>query len=140
MQVTATSNYGTANIAQVESENLIGEDGKFVKNTFIILEDAVPIGKSITLHRGDLSYTGGKPEFVHNHTVGSDDIVEIKILDSDDYALYSIRDNMFYNPYDAHSFTIPGGHRFSVVLPVVTEEMYPKEKESYTIKIGLGIH
>ena len=141
MQLTATTNYGTAKIVLIESENLIGEDGKLVKNTFIILEDAVPAGKSITLHRGDLSYTGGKPEFVHNRTVGSDDLVDIRILGSDDYTLYSIRDNMFFGPnYDEESFTIAGGHRFSIILPVMTEEMFPKEKESHTIQIGFGIH
>ena len=140
MQLTATTNYGTAKIVQIESENLIGEDGKLVKNTFIILEDSVPVGKSLTLNRGGLSYTGGKPEFVHNHTVGSDDLAEIRIQGSDDYTLYSIRDNMFFGPnYDEESFTIASGQRFSIVLPVVTEEMYPKEKESHTVLIGFGI-
>ena len=140
MQLTVSSNRGTVKIAQVESENLIGEYGKPVKNTFIILEDSVPAGKSITLQRGGLSYTGGKPEFIHNHTIGSDDMVELRVLGTDTYTLYSIRDNMFYDPYDAQSFTIPGGHRFSVVLPIITEEMYPKEKESHTIQIGFSIH
>ena len=141
MQLTATSNYGTAKVVQVESENLIGAVGKLVKNTFIILEDSVPLGKSITLQRGDLSYTGGKPEYIHNQTVGSDDLVDIRILGSDDYTMYSIRDNMFFGPnYDEESFTIGGGQRFSIVLPVLTEEMYPKEKESHTIQIGFGIH
>ena len=141
MQVTATSNYGNVNVVQIKSENLIGADGKLVKNTFIILEDSVTMGRSITLQRGDLSYTGGKPEFVHNHTVGSDDLVDIRILGSDDYTLYSIRDNMFFGPnYDEESFTIAGGQRFTIVLPVVTEEMYPEEKESHTIQIGFGIH
>lgn len=141
MQLTATTNYGTAKIVQIESENLIGADGKLVKNTFIILEDSVPMGRSITLQRGDLSYTGGKPEFVHNRTVGSNDLVDIRILGSDDYTLYSIRDNMFFGPnYDEESFTIAGGQRFTIVLPVVTEEMYPEEKESHTIQIGFGIH
>lgn len=152
MQLTASSNRGSVKVDQVESENLIGEYGKPVKNTFIILEDSVPAGKSITLHRGGLSYTGGKPEFIHNHTIGSDDMVELRILDTNalthshtnalthSSTLYSIRDNMFYDPYDAQSFTIPGGHRFSVVLPVITEEMYPKEKESHTIQIGFSIH
>ncbi len=139
MQLTATSNYGTAKVVQIETENLIGEDGKLVKNTFIILEDVAPVGKSITLHRDSLSYTGGKPEFVHNRTVGSDDMVEIRITGSDDYPLYSIRDNMFYDPYDAQSLTIPGGRQFSIVLPVMTEQRYPKEKESHTIQIGFGI-
>lgn len=141
MQLTATTNYGTAKIVQNESENLIGEDGKLVKNTFIILEDSIPASRSITLHRGGLSYTGGKPEFVHNHTVGSNDLVELRIQGGDDYTLYSIRDNMFFGPnYDEESFTIGGGQRFSIILPVVTEEMYPKEKESHTVQIGFGIY
>lgn len=152
MQLTASSNRGTVKVDQVESENLIEEYGKPVKNTFIILEDSVPAGKSITLQRGGLSYTGGKPEFIHNHTIGSDDMVELRILDTNalthshtnalthSSTLYSIRDNMFYDPYDAQSFTIPGGHRFSIVLPVITEEMYPKEKESHSIQIGFSIH
>lgn len=147
MQLTASGNYGTVKIAQVESENLIGEYGKPVKNTFIILEDSVPAGKSITLQRGGLSYTGGKPEFIHNNTIGSDDMVELRILDTNalthshtnalthSSTLYSIRDNMFYDPYDAQSFTIPDGHRFSVVLPIITEEMYPKSTENHSIRI-----
>lgn len=139
MQLTASGNYGTVKIAQVESENLIGEYGKPVKNTFIILEDSVPAGKSITLQRGGLSYAGGKPKFIHNNTIGSDNMVELRVLGTDTYTLYSIRDNMFYDPYDAQSFTIPGGHRFSIVLPVITEEMYPKEKESHTVQIGFSI-
>ena len=139
MQLTASGNYGTVKIAQVESENLIGEYGKPVKNTFIILEDSVPAGKSITLQRGGLSYAGGKPEFIHNHTIGSDDMVELRLLGTDTYTLYSIRDNMFFGPDDQQFFTIPSGHRFSVVLPIITEEMYPKEKESHTIQIGFGI-
>lgn len=140
MQLTATTNYGTAKIVQIESENLIGEDGKLVKNTFIILEDCVPTGKNLTLNRGGLSYTGGKPEFVHNHTVGSDDLVDIRILGGDDYTLYSIRDNMFFGPnYDEESFTIGGGLRFTIVLPVMTEQRFPKENESHTIQIGFGI-
>ena len=135
MQLTASGNFGIVKIAQVESENLIGEYGKPEKNTFIILEDSVPAGKSITLQRGGLSYTGGKPEFIHNHTIGSDDMVELRVLGTDTYTLYSIRDNMFYDPYDAQSFTIPGGHRFSVLLPVITEEMYPKSTENHSIRI-----
>lgn len=144
MQLTASGNYGIVKIAQVESENLIGEYGKPVKNTFIILEDSVPAGKSITLQRGGLSYTGGKPEFIHNNTIGSDDMVELRILDTNalthshtnafSTTLYSIRDNMFYDPYDAQSFTIPGSHRFSVVLPIITEEMYPKTTENHNIR------
>lgn len=140
MQLTATSNYGTVKALQVESENLIGADGKLVKNTFIILEDTVSEGKRITLHRGGLSYTDGKPEFVHNRTVGSDDMVEIRIQGSDGYTLYSIRDNMFFGPnYDEENFTIAGGQRFTILLPVVTEQQYPKEKESHTIQICFGI-
>ena len=140
MQLTATCNYGTINVVRVESENLIGEDGKLVKNTFIILEDSVPVGKCLTLNRGSLSYTGAKSEFVHNRTVGSDDMVEIRILGSDDYTLYSIRDNMFFGPnYDEESFTIGGGLRFTIVLPVMTEQRFPKENESHTIQIGFDI-
>ena len=149
MQLTATSNHGTAKIVSVSSENLLDADDRPVKNTFIILEDTVPLGKSITLHRGDLSYTVGKPEFIHNQVVGSDDLVELRILGADTIMhsrpdafstiLYSIRDNMFYDPYDAQSITIPGGHRFSAILPIMTEERYPKEKESHTIQIGFGI-
>lgn len=139
MQLTASGNYGNVDVAQIESENLIGADGKLVKNTFIILEDAVPTGKSITLNRGGLSYTGRKAEFVHYQTVGSDDMVEIRIQGSDDCTLYSIRDNMFFGPCDEQSFTIAGGQHFSIILPVATEEMYPKEKESYTIHIGFDI-
>ena len=140
MLLTATSNYGTTKIVQEESKNLIGADGNLVKNTFIILEDSVPVCKRLTLNRGGLSYTGGKPEFVHNRTVGSDDLVDIRILGSDDYTLYSIRDNMFFGPnYDEESFTIAGGQRFSIALPVMTEEMYPKEKESHTVRISFDI-
>lgn len=135
MQLTASGNYGIVKIAQVESENLIGEDGKPVKNTFIILEDSVPAGKSITLQRGGLSYTGEKPEFIHNNTIGSDDMVELRVLGTDTYTLYSIRDNMFFGPEDQHFFTIPGSHRFSVVLPIITEEMYPKSTENHSIRI-----
>ena len=140
MQLTATSNYGTAKIVKVESENLIGEDGKLVKNTFIILEDSVPMGKSITMSRGNLTYIGENLRFIHNQVVGSDDMVEIRIPGSDDYTLYSIRDNMFFGPNDEQYFTIGEGQRFSVVLPVMTEEMYPKEKENHTIQIDFGIH
>ena len=140
MQLTATSNYGTAKVVQIESENLIGADGKPVKNTFIILEDSVPMGKSITLQRGDLSYTGGKPEFVHNQTVGSDDMVEIRTQSGGDYTMYSIRDNMFFGlNYDEESFTFAGGQRFTIVLPIMTEVRYPKEKENHTIQICFGI-
>lgn len=136
MQLTASGNYGIVKIAQVESENLIGEYGKPVKNTFIILEDSVPAGKSITLQRGGLSYTGGKPEFIYNNTIGSDDMVELRVLGTDTYTLYSIRDNMFFGPEDQQFFTIPGSHRFSVVLPIITEEMYLKSTENHSIRIG----
>lgn len=140
MQLTATSNYGAAKVVSVPSENLLDADDRPVKNTFIILEDTVPLGKSITLQRGDLSYTGGKPEFIHNQVVGSDDLVELRIFGTGTLThsrptLYSIRDNMFYDPYDAQSFTIPGGHRFSAILPVMTEEQYPKAAENHSIKI-----
>lgn len=149
MQLTATSNHGAAKIVCVPSDNLLDADDRPVKNTFIILEDTVPLGKSITLHRGDLSYTGGKPEFIHNQVVGSDDLVELRILgtdtltrsrsDASPVTLYSIRDNMFFDPYDAQSITIPGGHRFSAILPVMTEERYPKAPENHSIKIKFSI-
>lgn len=149
MQLTATSNYGAAKVVSVPSENLLDADDRPVKNTFIILEDSVPMGKSITLQRSDLSYTGGKPEFIHNQVVGSDDLVELRILgvdtlthshpDTFSTTLYSIRDSMFYDPYDAQSFTIPGGHRFSAILPVITEERYPKSSEDHTIRIVFSI-
>ena len=139
MQLTATSNYGNVNVVQIKSENLIGADGKLVKNTFIILEDSVPVGKSLTLNRGSLSYTGGKPEFVHNQTVGSDDMVEIRVTGSDDYPLYSIRDNMFYGPDGEQRFTIGEGQNFLIILPVMTELKYPKEKESHRIQIDFNI-
>ena len=140
IQVTATGNYGTVTVAQVESKNLLDADGNYVKNTFIKLEDSVPMGKSITLQRGDLTYGGGKPVFMHVQTVGSDDMVEIRIPGSDDYTmLYSIRDNMFYEPYDEQSITIGEGKPFSIVLPVMTELKYPKEKERHTVRIGFDI-
>ena len=60
IQVTATGNYGTVTVTQVESKNLLDADGNYVKNTFIMLEDSVPMGKSITLQRGGLSYGGGE--------------------------------------------------------------------------------
>ena len=142
IQVTATGNYGTVTVTQVESENLLDTDGNHVKNTFIILEDSVPMGKSITLQRGGLSYGGGEGEsgFMHVQIVGSDDMVEIRIPGSDDYTmLYSIRDNMFYEPYDEQSITIGEGKPFSIVLPVMTELKYPKEKESHRIQIGFTV-
>lgn len=139
IQVTATSNYGNVKVVQQESENLIDADGKYVKNTFIILEDAVPMGKSITLNTGGLSYAGGKPEFLHVQTVGSDDMVELRIQSSDIYTLYSIRDNMFFGPDEKQYFTLNEGQHFSVVLPIMTEERYPKAKECHTIKISFDI-
>ena len=142
IQVTATGNYGTVKVAQVESKNLLDADGKLVKNTFIMLEDSVPMGKSITLQRGGLSYGGGEGEsgFMHVQIVGSDDMVEIRIPGSDDYTmLYSIRDNMFYEPYDEQSITIGEGKSFSIVLPVMTELKYPKEKETHRIQIGFTV-
>lgn len=149
MQLSASSNHGVAKIVSVPSENLLDADDRPVKNTFIILEDSVPMGKSLTLRRGGLSYNGGKPEFIHNRVVGSDDLVELYILGADTIThshsdafsttLYSIRDNMFYDPYDAQSITIPGGHRFSAILPVITEEIYPKEKENHSIKIEFSV-
>ena len=142
IQVTATGNYGTVKVAQVESKNLLDADGKPVKNTFIMLEDSVPMGKSITLQRGGLSYGGGEGEsgFMHVQIVGSDDMVEIRIPGSDDYTmLYSIRDNMFYEPYDEQSITIGEGKPFSIVLPVMTELKYPKEKENHRIQISFTI-
>ena len=142
IQVTATGNYGTVKVAQVESKNLLDADGKLVKNTFIMLEDSVPMGKSITLQRGGLSYGGGEGEsgFMHVQIVGSDDMVEIRIPGSDDYTMfYSIRDNMFYEPYDEQSITIGEGKPFSIVLPVMTELKYPKEKESHRIQIGFTV-
>ena len=140
--VTATGNYGTVKVAQVESKNLLDADGKPVKNTFIMLEDSVPMGKSITLQRGGLSYGGGEGEsgFMHVQIVGSDDMVEIRIPGSDDYTmLYSIRDNMFYEPYDEQSITIGEGKHFLIVLPVMTELKYPKEKEAHRIQIGFTV-
>ena len=139
IQVTATGNYGTVKVAQVESKNLLDADGKLVKNTFIKLEDSVPMGKSITLQRGGLTYGGGKPVFMHVQTVGSDDMVEIRIPGTDDYTLYSIRDNMLFGPSDEQRFTIGEGKPFSIVLPVMTELKYPKEKERHTVRIGFDI-
>lgn len=140
MHLSASSNRGSVKVDQVESENLIGEYGKPEKNTFIMLEGTAPAGKSITLQRGGLSYTGGKPEFIYNNTIGSDDMVELRVLGTDTYTLYSIRDNMFYDPYDAQSFTIHAGHRFLVVLPVMTEELYPRNAENHSISIVFDIN
>ena len=90
---------------------------------------------------GGLSYGGGEGEsgFMHVQIVGSDDMVEIRIPGTDDYTLYSIRDNMFYEPYDEQSITIGEGQRFSITLPVMTELKYPKDKESHTVRIGFDI-
>ena len=139
LQVTATSNYGTVKVVQQESENLLDADGKHVKSTFIILEDAVPMGKSITLHTGCLSYSGGKPEFLHVQIVGSDDMVELRIPGSDIYTLYSIRDNRFFGPDEKPYFTINEGQHFTITLPIMTEERFPKAKESHSIKIAFDI-
>ncbi|MBR3478797.1 MAG: hypothetical protein IKH43_06830 [Bacteroidaceae bacterium] len=140
IQVAATGNYGTVKVVQVESENLLDADGNYVKNTFIRLEDSVPMGKSITLQRGGLTYGGGQPVFMHVQTVGSDDMVEIRIPGSDDCTmLYSIRDNMFYEPYDEQSITIGEGQRFSITLPVMTELKYPKKNETHRIQIGFTV-
>ena len=139
IQLTATGNYGTVKVTQVESKNLLDADGNHVKNTFIILEDSVPMGKSITLQRGSLSYEGGQPVFLHVQTVGSDDMVEIRIPGTDNYTMYSIRDKMFFGHNDEQRFTIGEGQHFSIVLPVMTELKYPKEKESHHIKIGFDI-
>ena len=141
IHVAATGNYGTVKVVQVESENLFDADGKLVKNTFIKLEDSVPMGKSITLQRGGLSYGGGEGEsgFMHVQIVGSNDMVEIRIPGTNDYTLYSIRDNMLFGPGDEQRFTIGEGKPFSIVLPVMTELKYPKEKESHTVRIGFDI-
>ncbi len=140
IQVAATGNYGTVKVVQVESENLLDADGKLVKNTFIKLEDSVPMGKSITLQRGGLSYGGGESGFMHVQIVGSDDMVEIRIPGSDDYTmLYSIRDNMLFGPGDEQSITIGEGQRFSITLPVMTELKYPKENETHRIQIGFTV-
>ena len=72
-------------------------------------------------------------------TVGSDDLVEIRIPYSDDYTLYSIRDNLFYGSNDEQRFTIGEGQHFLIILPVMTELKYPKEKESHRIKIGFTV-
>lgn len=149
MQLTATSNYGTVRVNSNTNCKLADAEGNPVKNTFIVLEDSVPEGKSITMDRGALSYGGGKPDFIHVQTVGSDDLVEISVLDTDalthsrtnalSTTHYSIRDNMFYGPDDQQPFTIPAGHRFSVVLPVMTEERFPREVENHSIRMGLEI-
>ena len=72
-------------------------------------------------------------------TVGSDDMVEIRIPRSDYYTMYSIRDNLFYWPDDEQRFTIGEGQHFLIILPVMTELKYPKEKESHRIQIGFTV-
>ena len=72
-------------------------------------------------------------------TVGSDDLVEIRIPYSDDYTLYSIRDNLFYGSNDEQRFTIGEGQHFLIILPVMTELKYPKEKETHRIQIGFTV-
>lgn len=46
---------------------------------------------------------------------------------------------MFYGPDEQQTFTIPGGHRFSVALPVMTEERYPKDAETHSIRMGFEV-
>ncbi len=72
-------------------------------------------------------------------TVGSDDSVKIRIPDTDDYTMYSIRDNLLYGPNDEQRFTIGEGQHFLIVLPVMTALKYPKEKESHRIQIGFTV-
>ena len=72
-------------------------------------------------------------------TVGSDDMVEIRIPRSDYYTMYSIRDNMLFGPDDEQRFTIGEGQHFLIILPVMTELKYPKEKESHRIQIGFTV-
>jgi hypothetical protein len=72
-------------------------------------------------------------------TVGSDDLVKIRIPSSDDYTLYSIRDNLFYGSNEEQRFTIGEGQHFLIILPVMTELKYPKEKESHRIQIGFTV-
>ena len=139
MQLTAQGSLGRVAICRLESENLLDADGHRVWNTFIVLEDSIPIGKSITLRPGGLSYTGGMPECLHVQTVGSDDLVELRVAGSEEYTLYSIRDNQFYGPDEQQSFSIPGGSKFSVTLPIMTEEPYPRPKEPHHIQIAFDI-
>ena len=42
-------------------------------------------------------------------------------------------------PGEEQSITIGEGKRFSIVLPVMTELKYPKEKERHTVRIGFDI-
>jgi len=39
---------------------------------------------------------------------------------------------MFFGPNEEPSFTIVGGQRFSIVLPFMTEEIYPKKAIQYS--------
>ena len=139
MQLSVHTNHGHVAVIRRESENLFDADGNRVWNTFIVLEDSLPDGKCITLSRGSLSYTGGKPEYLHVQTVGSDDLAELRVAGSDKYTFYSIRDNLFYGPDEQQSFTIPGGRKFSVVLPVMTEERFPRQNEIHHIQIAFSI-
>lgn len=139
MQVTATSNYGTVKVVQLASADLLDANDRPVKNTFLVLEDSVPLGKSITLQRKGLSYVGGSPNILHVQTVGSDDLVEVRINGSDTYTLYSIRDNCFYGPDEQQTFSIPGGRTFSITLPIMTVEYYPRKEESHRVNICFDI-
>ena len=139
IQATATSNYGTVKVVQLASADLLDANDKPVKNTFLVLEDSVPMGKSITLQRKGLSYVGGSQNILHVQTVGSNDLVEVHINGSDTYTLYSIRDNSFYGPDEQQTFSIPGGRTFSIALPIMTVEHYPKEQESHRVNICFDI-
>ena len=139
MQVTATSNYGTVKVVQLASADLLDANDKPVMNTFLVLEDSVPMGKSITLQRKGLSYVGGSPNILHVQTVGSNDLVEVRINGSDTYTLYSIRNNSFYGPDEQQTFSIPGGRTFSIALPIMTAKHYPKEQESHRVNICFDI-
>jgi hypothetical protein len=97
------------------------------------------LGKCITLQRKGLSYVGGSPNILHVQTVGSDDLVEVRINGSDTYTLYYIRDNCFYGPDEQQTFSIPGGRTFSIALPIMTAEHYPKEQESHRVNICFDI-
>ena len=46
---------------------------------------------------------------------------------------------MFYEHYDEQRFTIGEGQHFLIILPVMTELKYPKEKESHRIQIGFTV-
>ena len=139
IQVTATSNYGTVKVVQLASADLLDANDKPVMNTFLVLEDSVPMGKSITLQRKGLSYVGGSQNILHVQTVGSNDLVEVRINGSDTYTLYSIRDNCFYGPDEQQTFSISRGRTFSIALPIMTAEHYPKEQESHRVNICFDI-